>query len=433
MKISRLFVMFLLACLVSFYFFPIGFTFLPASLNTKMILGVVGILAFAIKSLRERSLNMSRMVVASAVFAIVFSVWCYYSMVDNGTDDDSYASYYMSFAVWLGGAFGVISLIRRYHGYCDMRLITSYLAFVCVMQCALALYMDSNQVFRGFVDRYVNQGQEFFQEVDRLYGIGAALDPAGVRFACVLILIAHQVAVNKEVTDNKWVLAAYIVCFLVITMVGNMISRTTSAGVAMGLGYMFLYQGFAKRGVLSARQVRFYGIVLSLVAVAVALGITLYNTDAEFRHNIRFAFEAFFNFFEQGELRTASSDKLNAEMWKWPTNTHDWLVGTGLFGNFIYSTDIGYCRFTLYCGLIGLGIFASFFIYNGLVINRKFRDVSFLSLMLISMTFIVWVKVATDIFLINAILFCIDGDLDEEEDEEEGEDVDDPELSLEQS
>lgn len=47
-------------------------------------------------------------------------------------------------------------------------------------------------------------------------------------------------------------------------------------------------------------------------------------------------------------------------MWIWPENLKGWLIGTGLFANFVYSTDIGYCRFILYCGLIGFGTFIAF-------------------------------------------------------------------------
>lgn len=47
-------------------------------------------------------------------------------------------------------------------------------------------------------------------------------------------------------------------------------------------------------------------------------------------------------------------------MWVWPEDVKSWIIGTGLFANFVYSTDIGYCRFILYCGLIGFGTFVLF-------------------------------------------------------------------------
>ncbi len=39
--------------ITSFYFFPISFTFLPSSVNTKMILAVIGIVLVGYRSIQE--------------------------------------------------------------------------------------------------------------------------------------------------------------------------------------------------------------------------------------------------------------------------------------------------------------------------------------------------------------------------------------------
>lgn len=414
MNVGRYIVMFLLGCIVSGYYYPFSFSFLPESLNTKQIIGVLGILAFVIKCLKERKVEMQRMVVVSALIAIAFSVWCYFSMIDNGTDDTSYATYIVSYAVWLGGAFGMISLIKAFHGYCNLQLITKYLAVVAVAQCILAQIIDNNVAFQTFVDTWVEQGQVFLHEVDRIYGIGASLDPAGVRFASVLILIGHQITVNRKVTDSNKLTTVYIISFFIILVLGNLISRTTTVGGALALVYIFLFFGFAKGGVLTQRQLRFYGILAAIIVVGATVLVTLYNTNPDFRAQLRFGFEGFFNLFEQGEFRTDSSDKLQGEMWIWPETDHDWLIGRGRFAGWVYSTDIGYCRFTLYCGLIGLSIFTLLFLYCAYAVTFKFKKMEVLSLFILSLTFVIWVKVATDLFFIYAILFSIDGDYDED-------------------
>ena len=141
----------------------------------------------------------------------------------------------------------------------------------------------------------------------------------------------------------------------------------------------------------------------------------LYNHDAGLRRDFRFAFEAFFNYFETGEFRTDSTDRLNNVMWIWPTDFRTWRIGDGLFEHFVHGTDIGYCRFTLYCGLIGLVIFSLYFVYNASVVGKKFKDARLLSLALLALTFIIWLKVSTDIFQIYALLFCVTGDFEEGE------------------
>lgn len=410
MKFIRLIEMLLLACIVSMFIFPIEFTFLPRGLNTKMVLGVIGIIAYTFHSISIKETILSKTTIFSFILAVVFSVWCYFSMVANGTPDDSYATYFVSFGVWLGGAYAVCSFIKGFHGKLNLQLLVQYLAFVCVAQCILALVIDHNAAFKNLVDAYIWQGQDYLNQTGRLYGIGAALDTAGSRFAVVLSLIAHLISTDKKVTDKKWQIFISLVSFILITLIGNMIARTTIVGSAIGLLYMFICLGTTKRGILSARKVRFYTIFLSLVLAVVLYCVWKYNTDPTFRSDLRFAFEAFFNLFETGEFRTSSTDKLNTQMWIWPTTTRGWIIGTGWFGFYNYSTDIGYCRFVLYCGLVGLTLFSIFFLYNASIVWRRFKNFKLMAIILISLTFIIWIKVATDIFWIYALLFCLPDD-----------------------
>ena len=62
-------------------------------------------------------------------------------------------------------------------------------------------------------------------------------------------------------------------------------------------------------------------------------------------------------------------------------------------------------------------IFSIYFLYCHIVQNRKFRMFGFTSILLIALTFIIWMKVLTDIFFIDALLFCIVGDYETDEEE----------------
>lgn len=97
-----------------------------------------------------------------------------------------------------------------------------------------------------------------------MYGIGCSLDSGGVRFCTVLILIAHQLATNKEVTSSKKATYLYIGAFLIISIIGNMVARTTTVGMLLGLGYMAITIGLAHRAVLTRRQVIFWSVFLVL-------------------------------------------------------------------------------------------------------------------------------------------------------------------------
>ncbi|ODM54963.1 hypothetical protein BFF93_00430 [Elizabethkingia meningoseptica] len=393
--------------ITSFYFFPISFTFLPSSVNTKMILAVIGIVLVGYRSIQEEKLNMPKKLLVATGIAIVFSVICYISTDINYTNDYSYASYIVSFSVWLGGAYTVCATIRAVHGYVDFKIITLYLAGVCFSQCILAMMIDSIPVFRNLVNTFVSQGQEFLDDVDRLYGIGASLDPAGVRFSLVLVMIAGLLGNDEEIRQDNKAIALLLIAFFTISIVGNTISRTTILGVACGIVYFIISSGLF-RLLIRYESVKLGTLFGLLFLAAIIVSVYLYNTNDSFYGYMRFAFEGFFNWSEKGEWATSSTDKLNREMWIWPEDQRTWLIGSGLFDNFVYDTDIGYCRFILYCGLIGFSVFALLFVYLGIMFSFQESKYRLMFLIFTALTFVFWLKVASDIFFIYALFFCVD-------------------------
>lgn len=406
--IKKLLVPFILGTIVSFYFFPIGFTFLPGALNSKVLLALFGVCMFLFECMKSRQLELSKDVFRSALIALLFSAVCYISVLINDTGDTSYVTYFVSFFTWVGGAYGVVFLLKKKYGVVDIHLVSRYLLWVAVAQCISCLMIDNIPAFSAFVDAFMNIGQASVREMGRKYGIGSALDAGGVRFAIILVVAAYELCSQVLAKKNFGNALMYILAYFFVILVGNMISRTTTVGGLMGLGYMLLYLFKLNNGVLRSDQIRTFMAVILILAAGIPFLAYLYNTDAAMHSDLRFAFEGFFNWAETGEWRTDSTDKLNGVMWVWPEDTKTWIIGSGIFGGWFYGTDIGYCRFTLYCGLIGFGIFSYFFIYNAILVSRKFPGTNFLALMLMALTFVIWIKVSTDIFMVYALLFCVD-------------------------
>lgn len=393
--------------LTSFYFFPIGFSFFPDSVNTKMILAVLGILLYGFKCLKTEQTNVSKSLFGAILIAGVFSMISFISIDINHTSDYSYATYFVSFSVWLAGAFTVCSAITTVHEKANFKLLTFYLAAVCFAQCLIALMINNIPFFQLFVDRYVAQGQDFITEVDRLYGIGAALDPAGVRFSIVLIMIVGLLCKDAEVRNSRVQIFLLLIAFFTITIVGNIISRTTILGVGCATLYFILSSGLF-RNIVRYESIK-VGLWFSGVLIAAILIATyLYQTDDTFNRHMRFAFEGFFNWTETGVWRTDSTDKLNRDMWVWPTDLKTWVIGSGIFEDWAYGTDIGYCRFILYCGVVGFSVFAFLFVYLTILFSRQSLNYWLMFVFFMALTFLVWIKVSTDIFLIYALFFCLD-------------------------
>ena len=151
-----------------------------------------------------------------------------------------------------------------------------------------------------------------------------------------------------------------------------------------------------------------YGIFILIILIIIPVLQYLYNTDTYYYNQLRFAFEGFFNWVEKGKWETGSTEKLNSVMWIWPQTTKGWIIGTGLFDGWVYSTDIGYCRFILYCGLVGFSLFVSMFIYLTMYLWMYIRPYKYLFVLLFILGLIVWIKVSTDLFFVFALFLWME-------------------------
>ena len=273
---------------------------------------------------------------------------------------------------------------------------------------------------RGVVDTYVIQGQGMLREAGRIYGIGASLDVGGSRFAAVLIAVAYMIEQPREKNGNTPQLLLAL-AFVIITVVGNIIARTTLVGTGIGLAYIVLME-LRRTGWRDPRDFNSslwaWGAVL---LVGIPLLVVLYNASAPFQQMLRFGFEGFFSLFETGKWEVNSNEILE-NMVVWPDNFKTWVIGDGYFENQRYDanyigeateagyymgTDIGYLRFLFYFGIPGLIAISAVMIYAGVISCKAFPYHTPLFLMGILANFVVWLKVATDLFPFLSLFACI--------------------------
>jgi len=429
---KKILVCFFVGMLCSFYFFHITFSFFPYQ-NTKNILGAVGLVMLLFHYIRKGSPAFPKDILIVLLIAMLVSVAGFFSTVFNNTSDYAYASYIVSAIIWLSGAYAVISVMRAAHGHLSFRLVVDYLAGVCVFQCIMALLIEGFPAVREFVDTWVLQGQNLLKEMHRLYGIGASLDTAGCRFSIVLVLLFAILRTDKEEgwQVRQWF---YMLALSIITVVGNMIARTTLIGVVVGLAYFILTSdvwkfrlGRKSQGILG----KFTAVFLLFVVISVAL----YNFSPMFYRLFRFGFEGFFNLVETGQWNVSSNNALE-DMIVFPETLKTWIIGDGYFsspgsdpyflgelegGGFYMGTDIGYLRFIFYFGLVGLSLFTAMLAYAASACGKLFTDQKLVFYALLLVGLIIWLKVATDVFLIFALFICagnlhkvMDGQSDDE-------------------
>lgn len=405
--------------ITSLFLFPFELVALPG-LNTKMMLAAMGLTVFLIETGRGKSGILDRSMLLLSLYAVLVSLAGLLAIVYNGTNDTAYASYIISMWVWMGAAYFVAWCMGKAHGCTSVRLACNYLIAVGVFQCVMALWIDGSPDLKQTIDTYIEQGQGFLNShnVNRLYGMGASLDVAGSRFAAILIFIVYLL-MSKD-TENK-LSPIYLLAFMIITIVGNMVARTTLVGLIIAFAYI-IYKTVSRQFRLSREASRFWKWFGISLAIILPITVYFYNSNPDFHKNLRFGFEGFFNLIEHGEWEISSNERLKT-MYVFPDNLKTWLIGDGYFDNPTYSdpyytgryiggfymgTDVGYLRFIFYFGLIGLSAFVLFIYKAFRICNDRFLELKGLFVMLLLLNMIIWFKVSTDIFLIFALFLMME-------------------------
>ena len=411
-RIVQIFMVLLTGLMMSFYFHPTELRALPGY-NTKIMLAVFGVAMLIYNIIRTKDYSLSKGLLYSFMIAGAFSFVNYISLIINESDDYSYANYPISALTWIMGAYGAISFIRWTHSKVTVELVVRYLAGGAAFHCILSQLIDRDDSIRNFVTSifYIADSME---EMQRLYSFGVGLDPSGVRFAVILVLIAGVLTLSKVVKKSTGLMIFYFLCFAIISVFGNIIARTTTVGMGLGL-FVFAASTGLYKFVIKVSRIKIMRVFGLMLAIGIPIVIYYYNVNSSFHNQIEYGFEGFFSLFESGEFQTSSTDELST-MWVWPHDTQTWLIGSGLFlsqsSDFTYFSDIGYCRFIFYSGLIGFTVFGLYFVYNAIYFAIRYPRYRYIFLLMIVVTFVVWAKVATDIFQLYALLYVF---TDEEE------------------
>lgn len=405
----------------SFYFFPFEFAFLPG-VNTKMGMAGLGLVLSIVDMAKLRSPFLNKDFFQLSLLAIGVSLVSFFSITYNDTNDFTYVSYIISMWVWVGASYVVVSLIRHVHGKASVILICNYHIVVCAVQCILAILIDKVSSFEVLVNTFVS-GLGFveldtLEKSGRLYGIGASLDVAGSRFAAVLVMIAFIVTHIEKMVVKKY-LWLYMGAVVLIGVVGNMMSRTTTVGLILFIFYL-IYESRIWMFRLASHVRKIFQWLLLVLLFAIPVLIYLYDTNDSIRENLRFAFEGFFSLIEKGEWDVHSNEILK-NMVVFPDNLKTWFIGDGYLENpytdpyyvgpkwhgYYMGTDVGYLRFLFYFGVLGLIIFSFFMFWAGKINIKKFKYERDLLWLLLLIHFIIWLKVSTDIFLIFALFLLV--------------------------
>ena len=417
LKYIAIFIGFILA---DFYIFPVCLT-VSESANTKMLMAALGLVCLFVNMSKQKADFINRSFLTLSFWAAAVSLAGYMAVVINATNDYTYATYIVSMWVWIMAAYFLMLCLKEIHNGLTVHIIINYVVAVCIFQSVFALLYEYATHFREFIDG-LNIGLRLVYETKgRMQGLGAVLDPAGIRFAASVVLLGY-ILFDREYDKNFLRdTIIYLSAFILITVVGDMISRTTAVGAVLALAY-WIYKSFAGPSASRRQLVKIWGILGLIMFITIPFITYKYNTDYQTHENIRFGFEGFFSLAEKGTWEVNSNEILKS-MVVFPDNAKTWIIGDGyienpsfgrdpfyvgeIYNGYYKATDIGYLRFIFYFGLVGLFCFIGFFIYAAKSCMDRFPKHKMLFFMLLMLNFIVWLKVSTDIFQFFALFLAV--------------------------
>lgn len=369
-------------------------------------------IAFQLATQRDAFINKDFLIIC--LFTVPISLFSLLSNVYNNTNDFSFNFYFVSIFVWMAAGFLVTSMIKLVHKKLSVQFLADYLIGVCCLQCILALCMEYIPALKDTIDGMMTGTEAFMGDAgDRMHGLGCALDVAGGRFAAILVIIA--ILLTK--TQSKIKIWFYIISFLIILVIGNMIGRTATIGGALSILY-WIYDGLKR----NPSENGFYEYLLTGLCIIIPIIIILYFTNPVFYERFRFGFEGFFSLIETGRWETNSNDILLNHMLVFPDNMKTWLIGDGYGANpsendpyytgkeyhgFYMGTDIGYLRFIFFFGIFGMFSMIALFICFWRTCCNRFNKLKDIATMLLILNLIIWFKATSDLLPIFAILLCI--------------------------
>ena len=415
----RILLVILTTILTSFYFFPFEFKFLPG-INTKMVLALLGLILLGIELARSKRASMDKDFLIISFYAALISLMSIASATFNHTNDYSFVGFIVSMWVWLGAAYCVVKWLTYINTDVSVETVVNLLVTVCVAQCVIAYAMEIFPPFRQFVNGFLGGSEAAFGIAEgRLYGIGAALDVAGFRFSAVLVMLAYLCVNKEDVTRTRMFI--YVMAFCIISIIGNMISRSTIVGLAISLIYWFVFPLLSGKLRRNGNRKDLIVCFCSILCVVLPIVFWLYNHNEIFQANIRFGFEGFFSLAETGRWQVDSNDILFKHMIVFPDTMKTWIIGDGYSANpymdpyyvgeafhgYYKGTDIGYLRFIFYFGILGLIVYLLFIVKSCAACIKGLAGYKMMFLMVLLVNLSAWAKVSTDIFPVFAPFVCL--------------------------
>lgn len=407
----------LAASVVTFFFiYSVQLEVSPGHLGTRVWIGLAGIPLLAVWLLRRRGrLSLDRHVILSFVTLLAVGVFSLVTTALNSSGDFAFATYVASVLVIGSGATFVAWLVQRTYGSKAPLAASLLLINVVGAQVALALLAflipDLSTILVGLqVNSDLDQAILSETGEFRLIGFGSRFFGSGITNSFALIVIANILRDHLFTAAKRYALSGL---FVLISVGGMMMSRSTLIGLAIALIYIAMpIRGDVARALRTQRRAFLMAAILTPTILSLILVLVSSEMLEGLEPALRFGFELFVNYFDGNELSSQSTTHL-LDMYN-SVGDLPLLTGDGYYSDpfdsalYYGAVDIGYFRLILYFGLPGLLAYLSFQVQSIRLCARHIggREGTLFTAAVITLLLALNLKGFTDLIVFSAFLYA---------------------------
>lgn len=342
-----------------FCFFVYLFPFKIYGFEPRMFILVIAIALFV----RRRG-NFSNIIKIKKIYfktlriPFVIGFLSLISILINSTSDISFVIYPLQILYLLLLSYAIFYILISFYPCITFDTIIYYVILVLLIQGVISIIMFLNPRINDFL--FSLQGIDMTSRAilmylgQRLIGLGCFYFGGGLIYGFGLILLV--LLLLKKINIDKTLL---IFLYITLLIIGIFFARTCLIGAVISSILLFVNLFHLKiKAYIFSLFIRFF-VITSLV---LSVLIFIYNFVPSIKNNysqiVDFGFELFITYFEEGEIKTDSTEGLKT-MYRWPQNNKTYIIGDGRFigdggEGYYQSTDVGYLRLIYYFGLFGM-------------------------------------------------------------------------------
>lgn len=327
-----------LGCLLVFlYIYNICFAFLPSGIRTRMIIGGIGVIHFLFQTIKS-DFHVNGHILWIILLQGLYVLCNVLSSVLNSSFDMWFCQFAILNIIYLVGAMWICKMFIKYFSSFDRML--------CVIIGCITVH--NIVAFIAFIEPSVGEVVLRLQGDAELDVINAGVRAVGLgignNFFGGVITAFGEIALMYLISNRQIRTFPGLVVLVIMAATGIFIARTSLIGILVGLLFFNSRPGNLVK----------IAVYTTLIITAVYLVYCNYMTDTV---NIKWAFEIFLNYEENGSFETYSTNSL-MDMWGIIPSGVTWIWGDGQYSNpdgtFYMHTDIGYMRVIFGIGVLGL-------------------------------------------------------------------------------